>query len=334
MKIVQGFRHERGNHCGSTSMRDLLRHVGLDLSEAMCFGLGSGLGFYYFNDLPGVSRFFHGRTATLERDLCRHLGVEFEEGTDDDAEHAWQVARAFIKRDVPMLLNVELSLLPYYNTRTPFPGHRVVLAGYDDARDIAFIADNAFQALQEVPSAALSAARSADIASALFPLRNDWLIVQPTRAPRARVDAVRDALRENARGMLSNAVPFGGIGGMEMLAAEFAGWGDTPDWEFCARFGYQIIERRGTGGSAFRKMYAQFLREAEALDARLGAANLAAAMEEIAVEWSRLAQWLRGISNEKARARFVEAGQAMRRLAVREREFWERVRTLVDPSGD
>jgi Butirosin biosynthesis protein H, N-terminal len=143
MKLVSNFHHTPGIHCGSTALRDVLRHRGMDLSEAMCFGLGSGLGFYYFRNLAGgmPSHLFYGRTLTLEHDLCAHLALDFAEGVDDDADRAWQTAQEWIDRGVPLLLHVELSQLPYYNTRTPFPGHRVVLAGYDDARRVAFLAD-------------------------------------------------------------------------------------------------------------------------------------------------------------------------------------------------
>jgi hypothetical protein len=127
MKIVAGFQHTPGVHCGSTALRDLLHQVGIDLSEAMCFGLGSGLGFHYLRGLRGgmPSHLFHGRTLTLERDLCTHLALDFEQGADDNADCAWRTAKEWIDRGVPLLLNVELSQLPYYNTRTPFPGHQI-----------------------------------------------------------------------------------------------------------------------------------------------------------------------------------------------------------------
>ena len=35
----------------------------------------------------------------------------------------------------------------------------------------------------------------------------------------------------------------------------------VEDWQWCARFGYQVIERRGTGGGNFRLMYSRFLAE-------------------------------------------------------------------------
>jgi len=327
MKLVSGLRHTRGNHCGSTAMRDLLHCAGLDLSEAMCFGLGSGLGFHYFRHLPDtvISHFFHGRTGTLERDLCRHLALDFAEGLDDDPEHAWRAARVSVDADVPVLLNVELTRLPYYNSRTPFPGHRVVLAGYDDARSVAFLADNAFEALQEISFDALRDARYAPVASSLFPLRNQWLVVKSARAHMPLAEAICAALRENARAMLNEGNPYAGIVGMQTLADDWVNWGDSPDWQFCARFGYQIIERRGTGGGAFRKMYAEYLREAQDLIPALRAAKLPDALAEIAGAWTAFALRLKRVSDEKDRARWAEPSTLIRRVAQDESRFWHRV---------
>lgn len=327
MKIVSHFDHTRGNHCGSTALRDLLHCVGLDLSEAMCFGLGSGLGFHYFANLPhtGVSHFFHGRTGTLERDLCRHLALDFDEGEDDDADHAWRAARAFIDADVPVMLNVELSRLPYYHSRTPFPGHRVVLAGYDDTRAVAFLADNAFDALQEISLEALRAARYAPVASTLFPLRNQWLVVKSARAHTPLADAIRVALAENARALLAAPDSYSGIAGMRTLADDLPNWRAAPDGAFCARFGYQIIERRGTGGGAFRKMYAAYLREADAHAPELGVARWADAMAEIADAWTEFALLLKRISDEPDAEGFARARDALHRLAQREEAFWRGV---------
>lgn len=331
MKLVSGFHHTPGNHCGSTSMRDLLNHAGLALSEAMCFGLGSGLGFFYFRNVPemGISHFFHGRPATLERKLCQHLAIDFAEGKHDDADEAWRVAREFLDADLPMMLNVELSQLPYYNTRTPFPGHRIVLAGYDDARRVTFIADNAFANLQAVDYAALRAARVAPIPSSLFPLRNDWLVVKSVQHHTPLAQAIPAALRENAHEILSAHEPHHGIVGMQTLADDFVRWGDAPDWEWCARFAYQIIERRGTGGGAFRKMYAAYLREAESIVPSLRGTRLSDEMETLAGAWTNLALILKRTSEAKDRRGFEHAGKSLRHVTQSEAEFWERVKKIT-----
>ena len=56
---------------------------------------------------------------------------------------------------------------------------------------------------------------------------------------------------------------FEGLPALRRFAAEVGDWPDAAeDWQWCARFLYQVIERRGTGGGNFRKMYSRFLEEA------------------------------------------------------------------------
>ena len=61
-------------------MRNLLAFRGIVLSEPMCFGLGSGVGFLCLPALPvppGVA--FHGRIMEMERALCDALAIPFPE---------------------------------------------------------------------------------------------------------------------------------------------------------------------------------------------------------------------------------------------------------------
>ncbi|MEW5717249.1 MAG: DUF4872 domain-containing protein, partial [Chloroflexota bacterium] len=88
------------------------------------------------------------------------------------------------------------------------------------------------------------------------------------------------------------------------------------------RFGYQIIERRGTGGGAFRKMSAEYLREAGATALDLRAAELPDTLAEIAGAWTAFALLLKRVSDEKNRAVLAEARDAIRDLAAREENFW------------
>lgn len=43
-------------HCETTALGVLLRHQGIDLSEPMLFGLGSGLSFVYWTASAWASR--------------------------------------------------------------------------------------------------------------------------------------------------------------------------------------------------------------------------------------------------------------------------------------
>ena len=65
----------------------------------------------------------------------------------------------------------------------------------------------------------------------------------------------------------------------------------AEDWRWCARFGYQVIERRGTGGGAFRLMYSRFLEEAGRAEAPLAAGA--------AARWTALAGALHAASESE-----------------------------------
>jgi hypothetical protein len=87
-------------------------------------------------------------------------------------------------------------------------------------------------------------------------------------------DAIPAAIERAAAAMAEPEVPgFSGLDAVRRLAEEAGSWPEqAEDWKWCARFGYQVIERRGTGGGAFRPMYARFLEEAGREEAPLAAA--------------------------------------------------------------
>ena len=156
--LVPGYRHLPGNHCGSTALRNLLGFAGVELSEEMAFGLGAGAGFYYLA-LPDASptRWFNGRTARLEESFRELTGAALEMRTFGEPEEGWEAARALIDGGRPALLLTDLYHLDYYGRSAHFPGHAVVLAGYDETE--ALLSDTGFEELQRAGLENLSRAR-------------------------------------------------------------------------------------------------------------------------------------------------------------------------------
>ena len=95
---------------------------------------------------------------------------------------------------------------------------------------------------------------------------------------RARRPARRRAARRSRATRAQMIEPamgeFEGLPALRRFAAEVGDWPEQlEDWQWSARFCYQVIERRGTGGGNFRLMYSRFLAEAgrdEAALARRG----------------------------------------------------------------
>jgi len=299
--LVPGYRHVPGNHCGSTALRNLLAFHGLEMSEEMALGLGAGISFYYVAlEGSSPSRFTNGRTGRLEDQFVELTGAPLRLETFGDPDAAWDAARSAIDSGRPAILITDLYYLDHYGSSAHFPGHAVVLAGYDS--EVAYLSDTAFDELQTTRLEGLAQARHGD--HPVFPLAGHMFTVPDGSEVRDLSAAAPAAIARCARGMLEPELgDFQGLPALRRFAAEVGGWPEeAEDSRWCARFLYQVIERRGTGGGNFRLMYSRFLEEAGYEEAALaaeaaaawsslGAAALAASEPEVPVPglWSNVA---------------------------------------------
>jgi hypothetical protein len=292
MPFVPNYTHTPGHHCGSTALRNLLAFHGVEISEEMAFGLGAGACFYYLTmEDASPSRWFNGRTARLEESFRDLTGSAlqmrtFEEGDDG----AWAAARTEVDAGNPALLLTDLYYLDHYGNSAHFPGHAVVLAGYDD--ELAHLSDTGFEELQTTRLENLDKARHSGHPA--YPLEGHMFTVSEEIDPRQLEAAIPAAIAQAAKEMLEPAFgEFAGLPAVGRLATEAGSWPEaTEDWRWCARFAYQVIERRGTGGGAFRPMYARFLEEAGRPQAPLAA--------EAAARWTELATAFHAASERDA----------------------------------
>jgi hypothetical protein len=317
MATVPGFVHTPGNHCGSTALRNLLAFHGVEISEEMAFGLGAGAGFYYLAmDDSSPRRWFNGRTARLEESFRELTGAALELRTfaEEEGEAAWEAARATVDSGNPALLLTDIYYLDHYGNSAHFPGHAVVLAGYDE--EVAQLSDTGFEELQTTRLENLARARHSGHPA--YPLEGHmFTVAEEIDRERLRA-AVPRAIEQAVAEMLEP--PFGefaGVPALERLAAEAGSWPEAvEDWQWCARFAYQVIERRGTGGGCFRLMYSRFLAEAGREEAPLAA--------EAAARWTELAEAFRAASEseepEPRLWRAVDAGA--KGVLEAERRLW------------
>jgi hypothetical protein len=313
--MVPGYRHVPGNHCGSTALRNLLAFHGHGYTEAMAFGLGAGACFYYVVlEGQSPSRFTNGRTARLEEQFVELTGAPLRLETDEDPERTWELAREVVDSGRPALLLTDLYYLDHYGRSAHFPGHAVVLAGYDD--EVAYLSDTAFEELQTTRLGHLKEARHSDHPT--FPLSGHMLHVPDRRAIPNLRDAIPRAVERAARRMIEPPLgEFEGLPALRRFAAEVGEWPEAAeDWQWCARFCYQVIERRGTGGGNFRRMYSQFLDEAGYDEAALAA--------EAAADWTSLAGTLEVASerDEPDPTLWSRIGEEAQRVLHVEERLW------------
>jgi hypothetical protein len=316
MPFVPGYEHKPGHHCGSTALRNLLAFHGVELSEEMAFGLGAGACFYYVTiEDASPSRWFNGRTARLEETFDELTGAAlqmrtFEQGDDG----AWEAARAEVDAGNPVLLLTDLYYLDHYGNSAHFPGHAVVLAGYDE--EVAHLSDTGFEELQTTRLENLDRARHSGHPA--YPLAGHMFTASAAVSPERLRAAIPAAIERAARAMLEPELrEFSGLDAVRRLAAEAGSWPEVAeDWRWCARFGYQVIERRGTGGGAFRLMYSRFLEEAGRPQAPLAA--------DAAAAWTALAEAFRAASEREQpdSALWRQIDAAANAVAAAEERLW------------
>lgn len=308
---IENYRNVPGQHCGSTAMRNLIRHYcHRELSEPAVFGLGSGLHFVLVESQmydPSVLMF--GRSASMEVDLAETLGLQYTEQMEMDDAKAWQVVRDEVAEGRPTMLSGDALYLTYRDFKVHFPAHRFVLLGFDDSARTAFIADRIEEAVQPCDYDALARSRNPRDFISTY---NLWGKFHGDRVDCEMPQAFASAIARVARRMVDNdgsdiAVPedmpitaSSGVVGLTRLAGRLPEFLARPTGPALARYAAGCIESYGTGGANFRIMYAAFLQEAhEAGYAGITAADVEA-MRESARLWSVFAGHLKAFAGGEA----------------------------------
>ncbi|WP_458209197.1 BtrH N-terminal domain-containing protein [Haladaptatus sp. NG-SE-30] len=322
------YSHATGAHCGSASLRNLAAYYGWGFDEPFCFGIGAGLGFGYYDHGP-ASRLIMGRNGQLETGFFETLGVEYRETSEQDWETAWDDVQAHIEDGEPVMLFADIFYLDYFDTNTHFGPHTLLCVGFEG--DDVFLSDTEFESVQRLPKTALREAWDSDYG--FGPLDNQWLVVRDPDIERDIETASTHAIERATEQLLepeSGRWKTQGIDAIRRFADDLPTWTQLDDTSWCARFAYQNIERRGTGGGAFRRLYADFL---EQVASELGLeADFPTHLHDIADEWTRLSETLKKASECEGRKQerlLEEAGTQAMALADDEEQFFTRLRESI-----
>jgi len=295
------FTHRKAGHCGSGALRDLLEFHRLDygggpLSEAMAFGLGGGLGFLYA-EVPGYSPpvYLVGRTGDMERDFAAHLRIDLDVRSSDDPAEGWEWVREQIDAGRPPMVWADIARLEYLRVRMSNTRHDIIVVGYDQDRQIAWVADNDREVLQPCSFASLEAARNSDAFPG--PNRNTTFVYDWPEALGDPRPAAHAAIERAAANMLGGGGALAGMSGatglhgVEALEQAYAEWprafGDSlPDVLKALRV---FIVKAGTGGAMFRSLHAGFLHDTAALLDDRELERMARLYDELAATWAGLA---------------------------------------------
>lgn len=320
--------HKKGRHCASTGIRDMMNHYGVAWSEAMCFGIGAGLGIWYI-DVPdgSLSRLIHTRSADLEKEFFNRIGFDFKWEQHTNAAESEKMLIRRLDQGRPALLRTDIYHLPYYNTHTHFPGHAIVVWGYDQQSQVFRVTDTERMDPIEVAFSDMRLARYAK--GGFFNMTGDMFAPANLKVPENMSEVVMDAVVAQSRILMDKSLDFQGIAGLKKWENELGRWENFPDWQWTARFTYQLIEKRGTGGGGFRLMYADFLREAGKYIPAIAESGLADRMHAAGLAWRDLAYALKRAS-ENQKPDFREVAVELKKVETQERSYHREVIGLLE----
>ncbi|WP_217250729.1 BtrH N-terminal domain-containing protein [Streptomyces sp. AC602_WCS936] len=252
---VRGMRH-----CETTALGVLLRHEGLDLSEPMLFGLGSGLSFVYWDSKAMGFPFLGGRVKPFEltRSLASALGLQLLVQETASPRKAWKNVAAPIDAGQPVGLQLDSYHLDYFSTKVHFGGHVVAMYGYD-GQDAYLVDTDPQGGAVSTSLAALARARAER--GPMSARHRSFTITAPSSltSPQERIIP---AIRTCANAFLNPPIANLGHRGIEKTAKQVPKWLQrTADPREDLPRAAALMERAGTGGALFRNLYRDFLAE-------------------------------------------------------------------------
>jgi len=280
--------HVPGVHCSSTAIADLVRFHGFGWSEDFCFGIGGGLGITYLKT-PQASptRLLHTRSLGYEKRFFNAIGIDdFSWLSATTAEESEQQLITALDENRPALLLTDIYYLHYFNSSSHFPGHGVMAWGYDEDDCTFQVTDTEREKLETVSFDKMKKARISR--QTPFICNGDFYAPKHLSKPTNLKVLCQQAIKENASRLLNSTDTTTGFSALQTLIDDFSEWEQSDDWQWNCRFAYQTIEKRGTGGSGFRKMYARFLSEASQYLDSIKVLDLENKMQKSAQSWHEL----------------------------------------------
>lgn len=281
------FKHHQSAHCENGVASNLLKNKGINISEPMVFGIGSGLFFVYLpfikvNHAPVVS--YRPLPGMIFNKLAKRLGIKIKRTKFSSEVSANKALEENLKNNIPTGLQVGVYNLTYFpdEYRFHFNAHNLVVYGKNDNQYL--ISDPVMETATTLSEDELNKVR---FAKGAFAPRGQ--MYYPIHIP-VEINyekAIITAIKDTCRNMLA-PIPIVGVKGIKFVSRQIRKWpvkhGNKKANHYLAQL-VRMQEEIGTGGGGFRFIYAAFLQEASVILKNEELKKLAAEMTEIGDLW-------------------------------------------------
>lgn len=282
-----GFVHHQSAHCENGVASNLLKFHGINISEPMVFGIGSGLFFFYLpllkvNHAPAIS--YRPMPGFIFNKAAKRLGIKVKRVKFSNPQSAQKALEENLKNNIPSGLQVGVYNLTYFpdEYRFHFNAHNLVVYGKKD--DTFLISDPVMETVTTLTEKELEKVRFAK--GALAPKGQMYY---PVNIP-PDLDwetAIKKGIKNTCNDMLA-PVPIVGVAAMRFLARSIRKWPVKKGVKVANHYLAQMVrmqEEIGTGGGGFRFIYAAFLQEAAVILKNDSLKELSSEMTKIGDLW-------------------------------------------------
>lgn len=264
--MILKFNHVQSAHCENGVTSNLLNHAGVNITEPMAFGIGSGLFFIYIpflkvNNAPAFS--YRSMPGLIFKRTCNSLGIEVVRKKFSSPEKAQQALDECLNNNQPVGCQVGVYYLTYFpkEYRFHFNAHNLVVFGKEDGRYL--ISDPVMEGTTSLSEYELQRVRFAK-----GPLAPNGQLYYPKVKAAPNDEKIRTAIikgiKRNVRDMLHIPGPIVGVDGIKYVAKKILKWHNKLGAQTTGLYLAQLVrmqEEIGTGGGGFRYIYAAFLQQ-------------------------------------------------------------------------
>lgn len=295
---------------------------GLEVSEAMVFGLSSALIFLYF---PLIKMGGCGLTSyrtlpgAIAKRFSKMAGLNMQIQRFSSPEKGTAGLRKLLDQGHLVGCQTSVYWLPYFppHMRFHFNAHNLVVYGYEG--DEFFISDPIAEHLVSCPARDLEKAR---FTKGLFAPKGKCSILTSVPKELSYEKLIPQAIKKTCHQMLYAPVPWVGIHGVSLLAKRIAGLPqkvqDLRRVHLELTSVVRMQEEIGTGGAGFRFIYAAFLQEAATLTGKAGYRECSEAMTQVGDQWRSFATSIARLVKKGGTTGYEEAAEQLRQCGQAE----------------
>ena len=327
------FKHRPSAHCENGVTSNLLNFYGIDLSEPMVFGIGSGLFFSYMpfiklNYLPVIS--FRPLPGWIFKRITKKLGIKISRKKFAKPRIAMEALDENLQKGIPTGCLVGVFHLTYFPKpyRFHFNAHNIIVFGRENEDYL--ISDPIMENVEKLSYDDLKRVR---YAKGTWPPIGGMYYVKQTAEKYDLKTAIIKGIRKTCQDMLHIPIPMFGVKGIRYLAKRMRKWPKKLGPKRASLYLGQVIrmlEEIGTGGAGFRFIYAAFLQESSEVLEQEWLNEMSKEMTEAGDRWRQFSIMAGRIFKDRAKSEesYENAADILDDIADREEKIFKKLKNI------